>query len=212
MTRVVVADDHSVIRHGIKQILDMEEDLEVVAEASTVPELMDILHRTPTDVLVLDLSMPGGGGLDAIVQLKKQKPGLPILVLSVHPEGQYAVRAIRSGAMGYLSKECAPEELVKALRLLVSGHRYLTAAVGDLLATAVNDQNSKVPHATLSDREFQVMIMIAQGRGLTEIAKSFNLSVKTIATYRERMLKKMSMETNAELIQYVVKNNLLTDS
>lgn len=212
MRPVWIVDDHAVIRQGIKQILQQESpDFRVTAEASSVSELLNLFsaHATP-EAVILDLSMPGKGGLDALDEIKNLHPKLPVLILSMHPEDQYAVRSLKAGAAGYLSKECAPEQLVKALNTITHGEKYITPKVAHLLADHLHTPNtSQNPHELLSDREFQILILITQGKSLTEIGEQFSLSIKTVSTYRTRVLKKMNMKTNAELIQYAITRKLI---
>lgn len=212
MISVWVVDDHAVIRKGLKRILlEDSKEFEVSAEAGSVQELFDLLSRqSPPQALVLDLSMPGRGGIDALAALKERDVRFPILILSIHPEDQYALRSLKAGASGYLSKECAPEQLIEALKTIVRGEKYITPHVAALLAE--NLQAPEVvdePHTILSDREYEILILIAKGKPLTEIAESFFLSVKTVSTYRTRILKKMNMKSNAELVQYVVRHQLI---
>jgi two-component system invasion response regulator UvrY len=215
MTSVWVVDDHAVIRQGLKQIPTQETNqFKVTLEASSVNELFDLLSKNEAPgALILDLSMAGKSGLDALDELKTQYPKIPVLILSMHPEDQYAIRSLKAGAAGYLTKECAPEQLVTALSTIVGGEKYITGQVASILASSLNSpKGSSKPHEDLSDREFQILIFIAQGKSLTDIAKNFYLSVKTVSTYRARLLKKMGMKTNAELIQYALINKLLPDT
>ncbi len=211
MIKLLIADDHSLIRQGLKSIVSAESDIEVIAEAANFHELRVALSEIKVDLLILDISMPKGNALDFLKETKTLYPRLPILVLSVHPEDQYALRALKSGASGYLSKECAPEQLVTAIRQILGGQHYFTSKVRELLANAVkNNGGDSRCHSDLSDREFQVLIRIGKGISLTDIAKDLSLSVKTIGTYRERILNKMHLNNNAEIIQYLVENNLIS--
>lgn len=214
MNSVWVIDDHSVIRQGLKRILTEDSDeFEVTAEAGSVQELFSLLaKRTHPQALILDLSMPGRGGLDALVGLKERELRIPVLILSIHPEDQYAIRALKAGASGYLSKECAPEQLITALKTIIRGEKYITSQVATILAENLQGaEQTDEPHKILSDREYEILILIAKGKSLTEIAENFYLSVKTVSTYRTRILKKMCLKTNADLVQYVVRNQLLPD-
>jgi two-component system invasion response regulator UvrY len=210
MIRVVIVDDHSVVRQGLKRILGGSGTIELVGEAGSMQELHDLLTKIPPpQVLVMDLSMPGKSGFEALSQIKLDHPKLPILILSVHPEDQYALRSLKAGAAGYLSKECAPEQLVQAIQTVFKGGQYITPSVAGLLTTHLKSGGGDQPvHVSLSNREFQVLLSIGQGVQLTEIGRLFNVSVKTVSTYRTRILEKMGMKTNAELIQYIVEKGL----
>lgn len=213
MISIWVVDDHAVIRQGLKRILSEEgPEFRVTGEAGSAAEMFVMLEKQAIpSILILDLSMPGRSGIDALAELKERFSQIKILVLSIHPEDQYALQSLKSGASGYLSKECAPEQLVEALRTIVQGERYITTAVANLLAENLNTEGDKKETVgLLSDRELQILILIAQGKSLTNIGKKFFLSVKTVSTYRARVLKKMKMKTNADLIQYAILKNLIT--
>jgi DNA-binding NarL/FixJ family response regulator len=209
MKRIIIADDHEIVRAGLKQIIADDPDLSVDGEAGDGQELLEKLRKKRYDVVLLDMKMPGRSGLEILKQLKMEHPSLPVLVLSMHPEEQYAVRTIRAGASGYITKETAPERLVEAIRKVCAGGKYISASLAEQLADSIADARSKPPHEYLTDREFQVMCMIASGKTITEIAKELFLSVKTISTYRQRILEKMNMKNNAELTHYVISNNLI---
>ncbi len=209
MIKILIADDHAIVREGLKQILLESPDLVVVAEASTGQEVLDKVAKNDLDLVVLDISMPGRGGMDILKEIKSLKPKLPVLILSMYPEEQYAVRVLKSGASGYLTKESAPIELVKAIRQISQGKKYISPSLAEKLAVDLEVSPDKPPHETLSDREYQVMCMIASGKTLKEIADGLSLSIKTISTYRSRILEKMNMRTNAELTHYAVKNRLV---
>ena len=209
MIKILIADDHAIVREGLKQILSESPDLVVVAEASTGQEVLDKVAKNDLDLVVLDISMPGRGGMDILKEIKSLKPKLPVLILSMYPEEQYAVRVLKSGASGYLTKESAPIELVKAIRQISQGKKYISPSLAEKLAVDLEISSDKPPHETLSDREYQVMCMIASGKTLKEIADGLSLSIKTISTYRSRILEKMNMRTNAELTHYAVKNRLV---
>lgn len=209
MIRVCVADDHEVVRCGIKQILSSSPDVRVVDEAATGEELMMKSRFRRWDVVLLDISMPGQGGLETIRQLKAQFPRLPVLVLTMHSEDQYAVRAIKLGASGYLTKESLPLELLDALRTVASGSRFITPALADRLAVEVGTGGSGLPHEALSSREYQVFVMISKGRSVTQIAAELGLSAKTVSTNRARILRKMGMGSNAELVYYALNHNII---
>ena len=183
--------------------------MEVAGEAQNAQETLDLVSEKKCDVLVLDIEMPGRSGLDVLIELKKRRPKLPVLILSIHPEEQFAVRVLRAGAMGYLSKESAPEELVKAIRTVYGGGKHISASVADELVSELGRGIRKTPHETLSDREFEVLEMIASGKAVSPIAKELSISVKTISTYRARILAKMGMKTNAELTHYAIENKLV---
>ena len=209
MIKILIADDHAIVREGLKQILSESPDLVIVAEASTGQEVIDKVGKNDLDLVVLDISMPGRGGMDILKEVKSLKPKLPVLILSMYPEEQYAVRVLKSGASGYLTKESAPVELVKAIRQISQGKKYISPSLAEKLAVDLEVSSDKLPHETLSDREYQVMCMIASGKTLKEIADELSLSIKTISTYRSRILEKMNMRTNAELTHYAVKNRLV---
>jgi two-component system, NarL family, invasion response regulator UvrY len=210
MIRILIVDDHTVVRRGLKQILSEESDMSVVGEAHNAQEMLTLVRKQQCDVVVADISMPGRSGLDVLKELKQDRPKLPVLVLSMHPEDQYAVRALKLGASGYMTKESAPEELVKAIRKVVSGGRYVSPSLAEKLALDLAVDTDRSPHETLSEREHQVFSMIARGKTVKEIADELALSVKTISTYRTRILEKMAMKNNAELIHYAISNRLVS--
>jgi two-component system, NarL family, invasion response regulator UvrY len=209
MIKILIADDHAIVREGLKQILSESPDLVVVAEASTGQEVLEKIAKNDLDLVVLDIAMPGRGGLDILKEIKSQRPRLSVLMLSMYPEEQYAVRVLKSGASGYLTKESAPAELVKAIRQISQGKKYISPSLAEKLAIDLEISPDRPPHETLSDREYQVMCMIASGKTLREIADGLSLSIKTISTYRSRILEKMNMKTNAELTHYAIKNRLV---
>ena len=208
MIKIIIVDDHAVVRKGLKQIIDEAPDLEVIDEASSGIELLDKLNDNNYDVVLLDISMPGKDGLDTLKDLKLKAPSLPVLIFTVYPEQQYAIRVLKAGASGYINKECEPEELINAIRKVSTGKKYITPDVADILADTLDDNSNHMPHETLSDREFQVMILIASGKSVTDIADELNLSINTISTYRNRILEKMNLKNNSELTHYAVKNGL----
>lgn len=210
MIKVLIADDHAVVRQGLKQILAETTDLVVGGEATNTQEVLDKIRESEFDVIVLDITMPGRGGLDILREIKHERPKIPILILSMHSEDQFAVRALKAGASGYMSKESAPELLVKAIRKVHAGGKYISAALAEKLAFDLESDSERPPHEKLSDREFQVMCMIASGKTVKEIADKLSLSVKTISTYRARILEKMKMKTNAEVTHYAIRNELVT--
>jgi two-component system invasion response regulator UvrY len=209
MLRILIADDHPVFRQGLKQIIAETPDMVVTDEATDGWEALKKARAGCCDVVLLDISMPSRNGIDVLVQLKKEKPRLPILMLSMHPEEQYAVRALKEGASGYLTKESAPDELIQAIRKASTGGKYVSSFLAERLASILNTRSEELPHETLSAREYQVMCMIGSGKKVTEIAKEMSLSVKTISTYRSRILEKMKMKNNAELTRYAINNSLI---
>ena len=209
MIRALIADDHAVVRQGLKQILGDTPEMLVAGEATNGQEVLDKVRAEPWDVVVLDISMPDRSGLDILKQLRSERPKLPVLVLSMHSEDQYAMRVLKAGASGYLTKDSAPDELVKAIRKVVSGGTYVSSLLAEKLAFEIGTDSSRLPHETLSDREFQVLRLIAAGESVTEIAAELYLSPKTVSTYRTRLLTKMNLETNAELMHYAMQNHLI---
>jgi len=209
MLRVLIADDHPIVRQGLKQIIAETSDMIVAEEASNGLEVLNKVGASNCDVVLLDISMPGRNGVDILRQLKDERPRLPVLILSIHPEEQYAVRALRAGASGYLTKESAPDELVAAIRKVSMGGKYVSSSLAEKLASDLKNNSAQLAHKSLSDREYQVMCMIASGKTVTEIAEELLLSVKTISTYRSRILEKMKMKSNAELTHYAIKNRLV---
>ena len=209
MTRIVIADDHVLVRRGLAELLREMDDFRVVGEASSGDELLRLVRDERVDVVVMDMSMPGPSGLDLVKSIKAEFPKLPILVLSAHPEDQYAVRVVRAGAMGYLTKESAEADLVEAVRRVASGKRYLTQNLAASLLDALDADPDEDPHAALSDREYQVLRLIASGMTVGGIAEQLSLSVKTVSTYRSRLLQKMGMSNNSEITRYALENGLV---
>lgn len=210
MIKVLIADDHTVVRQGLKQILADDPQLAVVGEAADGNEVLTALETLSVDALVLDITMPGRNGLDVLKEVKRKRPALPVLVLSMHPEDQFAIRILRAGAAGYITKESAPEELVGALRKVCSGGKYVSPQLAEKLAVFIGDETTRPPHEKLSDREFEVLRMLARGKTVTEVAEELLLSVKTVSTYRSRVLEKMKMTSNADLTRYALQNQLIT--
>jgi DNA-binding NarL/FixJ family response regulator len=208
MIRVLVADDHAIVREGLKQIVSEPSDMVVADEAENGNEVLEKILTNEYEAVVLDITMPGINGLDALKQIKSQRPELPILILSMHPEEQYALRVLKAGASGYLTKESAPEELITAIRRVSSGMKYVSSSLAERLASDLETDHDRPRHTTLSDREYQVMCMLASGKPVKQIAEALSLSIKTISTYRRRILEKMGMESNAELVRYALENNL----
>ncbi|HOP64522.1 MAG TPA: response regulator transcription factor [Spirochaetota bacterium] len=209
MIRIVIADDHEIVRAGLKQIIADDDDMKVTGESNNGENLIELVKKNEYDVVLLDLKMSGLSGIEVIKHIKTIKPELPVIVLSMHAEDQYAVRTIKAGASGYLTKETAGENLVTAIRKVVKGGKYISPTLAETLADTLAGGGVNRPHESLTDREFQVMCMIASGKTVSEIASELFLSVKTISTYRQRLLEKMSMKNNSELTHYVIKNNLL---
>ena len=209
MIRILIADDHTVVRKGLKQILAEEFQDAHIREVNDGIELLNAARAEPWDIVISDITMPGRSGLEALHQLKTDFPKMPVLILSMHPENEYALRALRSGAAGYLTKESASDELVIAVRKILDGKRYITATLAEKLADSLRHNPDKEIHETLSDREFEVMKLIASGKTMSEIAEILFLSVTTISTYRARILWKTQMKTNAELTRYAIQNNLV---
>lgn len=209
MINVLIADDHPVVRQGIKQILAEDSEIGGLGEAKNSQEVLDQIRKSDWDVIILDITMPGRGGLDTLKEIKGERPRLPVLILSIHPEDQYAVRALKAGAAGYLTKESAPDDLIKAIKKVHSGGKYISNSLAEKLALHLERDAQKQPHESLSDREYQVLCMIASGKKVKDIAENLSLSVKTISTYRARILEKMKMKSNADLIHYAIQNRLV---
>lgn len=209
MIKILIADDHAIIRRGLCHIVASEPDMDVCGEAENAEQTVEALRNQPCDVVVLDINLPGRSGLDVLKQIRQEHPRVPVLVLSVHSEEQYGVRVLKSGAAGYLTKESAPEQLVQAIRKVYRGGKYVSEKLAETLVVELGHEGGQAPHAGLSDREYEVMLMIASGKTVGEIADVLSLSVKTISTYRARVLSKMNMKNNAELTYYVIQNGLL---
>jgi len=209
MIRVLVADDHAVVRRGLLQILEEAPDMVAAGEASTGRQVLEVVRENDYDVLVLDIAMPEGGGLEALHQLQSLRPDLPVLILSMHSERQYAERTIRAGAAGYLTKETAPDELIVAIRQVASGGKYVSRSLAEELVTALSGEREAEPHEALSTREYQVMCLLATGKTVKQIASELSLSVKTVSTYRARLLEKLGLASNAEVIRYALERELV---
>ena len=209
MIKILIADDHAIVREGLKQIVSETKDMVVGGEATNGQDVLELVKTDEWGVVLLDIAMPGRGGIDTLKQLKLEKPMLPVLVLSMYPEEQFAVRALKAGASGYLTKESAPEELIAAIRKVSHGGKYISSSLAENLAVRVGKETENPLHEKLSDREYQVMCMIASGKTVKKIADELSLSVKTISTNRARALRKMGMKNNAELTYYVIKEGLI---
>ncbi len=209
MIRVLIADDHPIVRSGLKEILVHHLEGVVCGEAENAQQVLSEVQRHSWDLLILDITMPGRSGFDILGDLKQLQPKLPILVLSMHPEEQYAKRALTAGARGYLKKESAPEELIQAARKLLAGGRYVSPTLAEQFARDLHESADRPVHETLSAREFEILVMIGAGRTVSQIAEELHLSVTTVSTYRARVLEKMNMATTAELIRYVIRNHLV---
>ena len=208
MIRVLIADDHAIVRHGLRQILSAESEIETVGEAKTGNEVFDILRDVKVDALVLDITMPGRNGLETLKEVRRLYPNIGVVVLSMHPKDQYAVRVLKAGASAYISKESAPDELVHAIRSAYHGRKYITLDVAELLAEYVQHGSSPDPHYSLSDRELEVFSMIAVGKGLTQIAEELRLSVKTVSTYKSRIAEKTGLSTSSDITRYYLEHGL----
>ncbi len=207
--QVLIADDHAIVREGLKQILAETSDIVAAGEASSGSDAIRAARKQDFDVLLLDISLPDRNGIDILKQVKKEFPDMAVLMLSMHREDQYAIRALKAGAAGFLNKQSAPAELVDALRQVALGRKYISASLAQELANQIGDDHEAQPHETLSDREYQTLIMIASGKSVSDIAVDLMLSVKTISMYRSRLLQKMKLRHNAELTHYAIKNQLV---
>ncbi|MBS1620257.1 MAG: response regulator transcription factor [Bacteroidetes bacterium] len=208
MIRVLIADDHAIVRKGLKQLLLEEYPSAVIGEAGDAETLVAAATNDQWDVVICDMNMPGRSGLDALSQLKHLNPKLPVLIISMYPEDQYALRVLKAGASGYLAKETVHDELSKAIRTVLNGRKYITPDVAERLAESLTAETEKKPHELLSDREFDVFKLLAVGKSVTEIAEQLSLSVTTISTYRSRIMEKMQMHSNAELARYAIENKI----
>jgi DNA-binding NarL/FixJ family response regulator len=212
MIRVVIADDHTLVREGLKQLLRAAGGIDVIGEARDGHDVLKAIRESDFDVLLLDMSMPGKSGMELIKQVKSEKPRLRILVLSMHQEHQYAVRAIKSGASGYLTKDSASTQLVSAIEKVAGGGAFISAEVAEQLALGAMPQSEGLPHTALSDREYQVFQMLVSGQAVTAIADELNLSVKTVSTHKARLMEKMGIDNQAELVRYAIRHRLVDDS
>ncbi|MCL4551027.1 MAG: response regulator transcription factor [Bacteroidetes bacterium] len=207
--KIVIVDDHELVREGLKKVLLKESGIQLAGEASNALELFKLLEETEVDLVVLDITMPGRSGLDIISEIKNLNDKIRILILSMHPEERFALRALKAGASGYLSKEAAARELVSAIRKIMSGGKYISAALADHLVSNLDKEPGKLPHETLSNREFEIFRLIAKGKSVGQIAEELILSVNTVTSYRSRMMEKMNFSSNAEIVRYAIEHNLI---
>lgn len=210
MKNILLVDDHSIVRQGLRNLIELEADLQVTGEASSGVEALKLVRGNRYDIVVLDISMPDKNGVDTLHDLKHISPDLPVLILSGYAEQQYALNLIRSGCKGYLSKDTDSDEIIKAIRTIANGKRYISSELAELMSNELSHPSEKLLHETLSDREFQVFFKLAGGLSPTEIASELNISIKTVSTYRSRILEKMSLKTNADLTYYAIKNGLVS--
>lgn len=209
MINIIIADDHAFLREGIKKTIQDETDMRIIGEASNAMDAVKLIRELEPDVAILDISMPGKSGLDVLKDIKSFKKNFRILILSMHPEDRFAIRALKAGASGYLTKESAPDELVKAIRTILTGRKYVSRSLSDKLVDILSEDSDKLPHEQLSDREYEVFIKIASGKKATEIAVELSISVHTVNTYRARVLEKLNLNSNVEFTQYAMHNNLI---
>lgn len=208
MIRILITDDHAIVRQGLARILEKNRGMEIVAECDNGIDALNWLRGNDCDIALIDISMPGLSGVDLLKQIREEKPKLPVLVISIYPEDQYAVRLIKAGAAGYLTKGCAPAIVVEAVQQIVSGKKYISPVVAEMLANECGVQEGKLPHEILSDREYQIFLLLASAKTVSEIADSLALSGKTVSTYRSRILEKMHLRNNAELMRYAIEKQI----
>ncbi|MBI5626694.1 MAG: response regulator transcription factor [Nitrosomonadales bacterium] len=209
MIRILITDDHAIVRQGLARILEKKQGMKIVAECDNGIGALNWLRNNDCDIALIDISMPGMNGIELLKRLREEKPKLPVLVISIYPEDQYAVRLIKAGAAGYLTKGCAPAIVIEAVNQIASGKKYISPTVAEMLANEFDAHEGKSPHELLSDREYQIFLMLATAKTVSEIAESLALSSKTISTYRSRILEKMHLRNNAELMQYAVEKQLM---
>lgn len=209
MIRIAIVDDHAMVRAGLRQFFADQPDFSVVAEAANGREALDVVRRSELDVVLMDISMPDQTGLEALAAIKARAPDLPVLILSGHAESQYAITLMRQGASGYLNKDCDPEDIVRAIRTVAQGRKYISAAVAEQLANSLGSPEQKARHEQLSERELQVFLRLAKGEVVGAIAENMFLSIKTVSTYRTRVMEKMGLESNSDLTYYALKNGLI---
>ncbi|MDD5240687.1 MAG: response regulator transcription factor [Sulfuricella sp.] len=208
MIRILIVDDHAIVRQGLKQIVEENAEMRVVAEAANGAEALRKMREIGCDVVLLDISMPGKSGIDVLKQIREENLKLPVLILSIYPEDQYAVRLIKAGASGYMTKESAPAEVIEAVRRVAGGKKYISPTVAEMLANELGARDEKLPHQTLSDREYQIFLLLASAKTPTQIAEALALSVKTVSTHRHRILEKMHLRNTAELMHYAMEKHL----
>jgi len=209
MIRLLIVDDHTIVRHGLRQVVSESTDIEVAAEAGSSAEAVRLLRENTYDLVLLDISLPDRNGIETLKQIKREKPELPVIMLSMHGEDEFGVRALKAGASGYVHKQSAHEQLVAAIRQVASGRRYISPDLAEELARSIGESSEKRPHELLSDREFDTLRMLASGKSLTAIAESLSISPKTVSVYRTRLLEKMKLKNNAEITHYAIKNGLI---
>jgi len=209
LIKILIVDDHAVVRKGIKQILSDEHDISVLKEASSADELMEMLYEDDWDIIILDITLPGKNGLDTLIEIKQRKPELKVLILTMHPEEEIAIRALKTGASGFLNKDSVPGELIKAIRKILSGGKYISSSLGEKLALMLDRDITAAPHEMLSGREYEILCLIASGNSLTDIAKDLSISIKTVSTYKTRIQDKMNLKSNVELTHYAIKHKLV---
>ena len=209
MIRLLIVDDHTIVRHGLRQVIADSADIEVAAEAGSSAEAVRLLRENTYDMVLLDISLPDKNGIETLKQIKRDKPELPVIMLSMHGEDEFGVRALKAGASGYVHKQNAHDQLVTAIRQVASGRRYISPDLAEELARSIGESSEKRPHELLSDREFDTLRMLASGKSLTEIAESLSISPKTVSVYRTRLLEKMKLKNNAEIAHYAIKNGLI---
>ena len=208
MINILMVDDHVIVREGLRRIINDTDGIKITAEASTGEEALDLIYKEKFDLVLLDISMPGKNGLQTLKEIKKHNKNLPVLMLSMHAEEQYAMRAIKAGASGYLTKESASDQLVKAIQKIYTGRKFISQEVAELLVTDMYHDEDKMLHEYLSDREFEIFKLIVRGKAAMKIAKNLSISDKTVSTYRSRILKKMDMSSTADLIHYAIEHNI----
>lgn len=209
MIRLLIVDDHTIVRHGLRQVVSESADIEVAAEAGSSAEAVRLLRENTYDMVLLDISLPDKNGIETLKQIKRDKPDLPVIMLSMHGEDEFGVRALKAGASGYVHKQNAHDQLETAIRQVASGRRYISPDLAEELARSIGESSEKRPHELLSDREFDTLRMLASGKSLTEIAESLSISPKTVSVYRTRLLEKMKLKNNAEIAHYAIKNGLI---
>ncbi len=209
MIRVLITDDHAIVRHGLKQIVAETDDITVIGEADTAAQAIKLVRNTPCDVVLMDISLPDRNGIEVLKQIKKEYPKLPVLMLSMHAEREFAVRALKAGASGYLTKQSAPMQLVDAIRHVAAGKKYITLSLAEEVANMLSGDMEQPPHKLLSDREYQTLCLIASGKTLSIIATELILSPKTVSVYRARVLEKLNLKNNSDITRYAIKNQLV---